>query len=386
VDDEEKLLMATVHHSMVQSIFKTTETKVMTRYLMLWMGLTLGTMGTALGQDSAPEGEENSEDSEENSEDSEENSEQEEPTPESGTLPDGDQEEAQEMPGLSRAQHRWLEPSRTKLDQVPRGQTDYTAYTLEWGETKIGLASITIGALPRTQIGTVPMLDALGIMNGHIKVNILRVGPLDLGLGSNYYRLQVGDFVGSHTGASMVTSIQLLEPWSLHLGANYAALQSSGVPDTTRLPSVLTAGTDPDTFQASQDGNETAWNFHGQNMRINLATDYRFNRRDSLVFQAGAIVWSNIDKGFDAPPILGLEDAFARAEETTSPIAESLVTSLAWQWTWRKVDLRVGLGWSSVPGAWLLQSTDLSYRFGGKTRSSERRMNRTWKRNKDDTK
>jgi hypothetical protein len=373
---------------MVQSTFKTNERQQMTRYLMIWMGITLGTMGVALAQEAAPEADTEPEEEGEGEGEEEENTEspEQDPSTESDSLPVDDQEEAQEMPDLSRAQHNWLEPSRPKLDQVPRGQTDYTAYTLEWGETKIGLASITIGALPRTQIGTVPLLDALGVMNGHIKVNLLRTGPLDVGIGSNYYRLQVGEFVGSHMGGSLVASVQLLEPWSLHLGANYAALQSSGVPDTTRLPAVLSAGTDPDTFQASQDGNETAWNFHGQNMRLNMATDYRFNRRDSIVFQAGAIFWSNIDTGFDAPPILGLDDAFTRAEENTTPIAESLVTSLAWQWTWRKVDLRVGLGWSSVPGAWLLQSTDLSYRFGGKTRSSERRMNRTWKRNKNDTK
>ncbi len=353
----------------------------MMQHLMLWIGLTVATMGTAAAQESAPEGSPESEGEEET-----ESPEEDDSSTKTATLPVEDQEEAQEMPGLSRAQHRWLEPSRTKLEQVPRAQTDYTAYTLEWGETKVGLASITIGALPRTQIGTVPVLDALGVMNGHVKVNILRAGPFDLGIGSNYYRLQVGEFVGSHLGGSLVTSTQLMKAWSLHVGVNYASLESSGVPDTTRLPSVLTAGTDPDTFQASQDGNESAWNFHGQNLRLNMATDVRFNRRDSIVFQAGAIIWSNIDKGFDAPPILGLEDAFARAEENTNPIGESLVTSLAWQWTWRKVDLRVGLGWSSVPGAWLLQSTDLSYRFGGKTRRSERRMNRTWKRNKDDTK
>lgn len=352
----------------------------MTRHLLLWGALTIGTIGTASAQDTAPESE-----TEQEKDESGEEAEDGEAEPDPGALPAEDQADAQEMPGLSRAQHRWLEPTRTKLDQVPRAQTDYTAYTLEWGETKIGLASITIGALPRTQIGTVPLLDALGVLNGHIKVNILRAGPFDLGLGSNYYRLQVGEFVGSHLGGAMVTSFQLLKPWSLHLGANYAALQSSGVPDTSRLPSILTAGTDPETFQASQDGNENAWNFHGQNLRINMATDYRFNRRDSIVFQAAAIVWSNIDRGFDAPPILGLEDAFARAEETSNPIGESLVTSVSWQWAWRKMDLRLGIGYSSIPGAALLQAVDFSYRFGGKTRSSERRMNRTWKRNKDDT-
>lgn len=345
----------------------------MTRHILFWICINIGASTTVLAQDQAPDGE------------SEDETEQESPSEENpSTLPESEQENAQQMPELSSAQHRWLEPKRTELESVPRGQTDFTAYTLEWGETKVGLASITIGALPRTQIGTVPFLDALGVINGHVKVNALRIGIMDLGLGGNLYRLQVGEFVGSHAGGSLVTSFQVTQPWSVHLGANYASLNSSGVPDTSRLPSVLTAGTDPDTFQASQDGNEEAWDFHGQNLRLNFATDVRFNRRDSIVFQAGAIFWSNIQKGFDAPPILGLEDAFARAEENASPISESLVTSLAWQWTWRKVDLRVGLGWSSVPGAWILQSTDLSYRFGGKTRSTERRMNRTWRRNKSD--
>ena len=46
----------------------------------------------------------------------------------------------------------------------------------------------------------------------------------------------------------------------------------------------------------------------------------------------------------------------------------------------------MGAGVSNVPGAWLLQSTDLSYRFGGKTRRTESRMAKTWKKNKADTK
>ncbi len=309
------------------------------------------------------------------------------PAEESETsLPEGAQENAQEMPGLSSAQHRWLEPKRTQLEQVPRAQTDFTAYTLEWGETKVGLASITIGALPRTQIGTVPVLDIVGVTNGHVKVNVLRIGGFDLGVGGNLYRLQVGDFVGTRTGGSAYTSMQLLDPWSLHIGTTYANFHADGIPDTSRLPSVLTGGTDPETFMASQEGNEDAWLFDGRNIRMHMATDYRFNRRDSLLFQIGATVWSKIETGFEAPPILGLDEVFEKATDTSNPIQKSLVTSLSWQWTWRKVDLRVGAGWSNVPGAWILQSTDLSYRFGGKTRSSERRMNRTWKRNKSDTK
>ena len=118
-----------------------------------------------------------------------------------------------------------------------------------------------------------------------------------------------------------------------------------------------------------------------------MATDYRFNRRDSLILQASAVFWSKVSEvGYDVPPILGLDEVFNKDIGVSSPVAETYVASLAWQWSWRRTDLRVGVGASNVPGAWLLQTFDLSYRFGGKTRSTERRMNKTWRRNKSDTK
>ncbi|MGB0637923.1 MAG: hypothetical protein ACPGTU_01240 [Myxococcota bacterium] len=314
--------------------------------------------------------------------DSEEEAPQEPPS----ELPQEVQGEAEAVPQLSRSQHNWLEPRRAVLPQNPYAQTDFTAYVLEWGETKIGAASITVGALPFTQIGTVPALDALGVVNGHVKVNMLRTDRFDMALGGNYFRKQAGDFVGSHTAGSALASIQVLDPWSMHMGLSYANLSSSGVPDLSQLPRILTGGQDPEAFQASQENNEDAWTFRGQTLKVNFATDIRFNRRDSLILQGSAIVWTSLERGFEAPPILGLEEAFAAVEDNSSPIAKSYNASVAWQWAWRRVDLRVGLGTSATPGAWLLQSTDLSYRFGGKTRGSERRMNRTWRRNKSDTK
>jgi len=294
--------------------------------------------------------------------------------------------EAEQMPSLSRAQHRWLEPKRSRLPQVAHAQTDFSAHTLEWGETKIGLATITVGALPRFQIGTVPALDILGIPNGNVKLNAVQAGPYALGIGASHYRLKVGDFVGSTTGVSLIQSVQILQPWSLHLGARFRNLRSSGVPDTSQLPSILTGNSDPDAFARSQEGNEGAWRFHGQSVDLSMATDIRFNRRDSLIIRGGATFWTNVlERGFEAPPILGLDEAFNVETGTSTPIAESYVASIAWQWSWRRVDLRVGAGISSVPGAWILQGTDLSYRFGGKTRTTERRMKRTWKRNKSDT-
>lgn len=292
----------------------------------------------------------------------------------------------EQLPTLSRAQHRWLEPKRSRLPSVAHGQTDFSAYTLEWGETKIGAASVTLGALPRTQIGTVPVLNFMGIYNGHLKVNAVRVGPYAVGVGANLYRLQIGDFVGAHTGASLIQSVQIMKPWGLHVGVRFADVQSSGVPDVAQLPGILTGNTDPDQVQERLEGTEESWRFHGQTVSMNVATDIRFNRRDSLLLQASATVLARlVERGFEAPPILGLDETFNLETGSTSPVAETYIASASWQFSWRRLDLRVGAGISNVPGAWLLQSTDLSYRFGGKTRSSERRMKRTWKRNKSDT-
>ena len=305
-------------------------------------------------------------------------------TPSAG-LPDDQKSEALEMPSLSKAQHRWLEPKRSKLPQVPHAQTDFTAHTLEWGETKLGLASITIGALPRTQIGTIPLLDVLGLYNGHVKVKVVQTDRYALGLGTDLYMLQAGEMKAHSLGISMIQSIDVFDPWSVHLGVEWDRIKSSGIPDIEALPSVFTGGASNEDFQRSQ--KESEWDFHLQEITLSMATDYRFNRRDSLILQASAVFWSKVSEvGYDVPPILGLDEVFNKDIGVSNPIAETYVASLAWQWSWRRTDLRVGVGTSNVPGAWLLQTFDLSYRFGGKTRSTERRMNKTWRRNKSDTK
>ena len=300
-------------------------------------------------------------------------------------LPDDQKSEALEMPSLSKAQHRWLEPKRSKLPQVPHAQTDFTAHTLEWGETKLGLASITIGALPRTQIGTIPLLDVLGLYNGHVKVKVVQTDRYALGLGTDLYTLRAGEMKAHSLGVSMIQSIDVFDPWSVHLGVEWDRIKSSGIPDLNALPSVFTGGASNEDFQRSQ--KESEWDFHLQEITLSMATDYRFNRRDSLILQASAVFWSKVSEvGYDVPPILGLDEVFNKDIGVSNPIAETYVASLAWQWSWRRTDLRVGVGTSNVPGAWVLQTFDLSYRFGGKTRSTERRMNKTWRRNKSDTK
>ena len=98
------------------------------------------------------------------------------------------QGKVQAMPSLSAKMHRWLKPRHHLLGANPRNNTDFTAYTLEMGEVKVGVASVMMGVAPRTQLGTVPLLNALGVYNGSLKVNVVRTGPVDLALSGTYHR------------------------------------------------------------------------------------------------------------------------------------------------------------------------------------------------------
>ena len=285
----------------------------MSRPVPIVLALTWLAMGNALAQETADEPSDAPEETTEG-------------------LPEDQKSEALEMPSLSKAQHRWLEPKRSKLPQVPHAQTDFTAHTLEWGETKLGLASITIGILPRTQLGTIPLLDVLGLYNGHLRVKVVQTDRYALGLGTDLYTLQAGEMKAHSLGLSMIQSIDVFEPWSLHIGIEWDRIKSSGIPDLDALPSVFTGGTSNEDFRRSQ--KESEWDFDLQEITLSMATDYRFNRRDSLILQASAVFWSKVSEvGYDAPPILGLDEVFNKDIGVSSPVAETYVASLAWQWS-----------------------------------------------------
>ena len=127
-----------------------------------------------------------------------------------GEAPDADLGRAVEVPQLSRAQMKFLEPRHSRLDANARGQTDFTAYTLEWGEVKIGLASVSVGALPRLQLTTVPLLDVAHSVEAAVH---LRADPgeprlvLRLGVDGNAEQVLVVLRPGAVHGTSLATAI-----------------------------------------------------------------------------------------------------------------------------------------------------------------------------------
>lgn len=293
---------------------------------------------------------------------------------------------------LSTDQHRWLKPRRGRLSPNPYGQTDFTAYSLELGEVKIGVASLTVGLLPRTQVGTVPTLNALGIYNAHAKINLFRFRGFDLAVRGAGHHLPLGRFAGHYIESGAYISQVLHDKLSVHGGASYTSMGARGVPDFGRVSPLITMATGdlsaynppPDFFGPKPPA------LRAEAITARVAVDLRFNRRDSLVLQAWTMVGARVttDLGENLvlsevlPPIAGLNEALSY--EGRPKVTETYIASLAYQAHYKQVDLRVGIGASAVPYAWLLQSTELSYRFGGKTRRDERLMRRGWRKNRRD--
>lgn len=291
---------------------------------------------------------------------------------------------AETIEPLSRDQVRWLKPKLARLPADPKRQKSYNAFTLEPGEFEVGLIT-SAGLLSNLQVGTNVLMDSFGIYNGHIKLTAIEEGPLSAALIGSRYQLLQDRYTASFTGIGGVASLQILRPWGVHIGGDYYALKSSGLVDLDAISPYLSGPVDDAVDQVTAEGYGDL-DIFASVTRVRAATDLRLNRRDSIVLQFSAFVRASLqtelpDLDF-IPDVANLQEALAY--DGFVPISETYMTSLAWQFDWKRAELRLGAGLSSVPGTWLVQSTEFSYKLGGETRRGEARMRRTWRHNKRD--
>jgi hypothetical protein len=310
--------------------------------------------------------------------------------------------------GLSTEQLNQLRPKRWRFPQNPYAQTDFTAYTLEFGEVKFGLASINYGIFPRVQIGTAPILDIAGVYNGNLKANLMREGPLDGALLAQLYVVPINDLIEQwdrnnelglfgetangdvtlttnilYMGLGAQGSLRLGKPFTLHTGVSYARVQAEGTFDFQNLPELLGPGLD-----ASAEEISLVPRLVGELIQVRLASDLRFNRRDSLILQVQAPVYARA-QGAIPGDIEGLPTELENLEFIVAygdflALSAGYRASASWQFSWKHIDARAGIGISPLTGSWLLQAFDLSYRFGGRTRRGERDIRRGYDRNRRD--
>ncbi len=303
------------------------------------------------------------------------------PTPTAGE--DGvplliDTSQAEQVDDLTPEDAAWLKPRLSLLPPNTRAQTDFTAYVLEWGELKLGVNNIQIGVLPGLQAGTSLPLLALQVPNANLKLDFVRAGPLDVAATGQWYSVPREGFQGRYLNAGGMLSLEILEAWSLHGGAGYAFIETTGFPDVSQLSSWIIGDSEVIDLQGEL-GDAT---LAAELMTVRAATDIRFNRRDSIVLQFSTIPYAVVTTDpvpENLPPIFGLDQLLAL--NGAIPVSQSYTASVAWQIQWKHAQLRLGVGHSSTPGAWLTQCVDFSYRFLGATRLSEYRQRRTWRQN-----
>lgn len=296
---------------------------------------------------------------------------------------------------LDQSQVRWLRPRASELPPNPHATTDFTAYTLQPGELKVGLLSVGVGVLPNVQVTAMPALYLAGLPNISAKVNAIQVGPLNLAVTGSRHWLRQETFRAAYTGVGAMASLRVVQAWSVHGGFSYAGLSAKGVPDLCSLSPLLTdieniestcetiTGLDPQPISTSGsafglEGND----IYGEVMWVRAATDIRFNRRDSIILQASAVPFARlqVDDAIEVPDIAQLDTVLAFDGKV--PLGTMYMISAAWQMAWKNMHLRVGAGTSSLPMAWLTQTTELSMRFGGKDRWLRAKQQRTWRRNR----
>lgn len=285
--------------------------------------------------------------------------------------------EAEPLPDVSPEMVKAVQPRAADRPGIARGQLDFTAYTLEWGEVRLGVADIGVGIFPRTQLGTIPLLDVVGVPNVSAKLNAVRVGGFDMAATGGWGALDDGSLRASYLGTGVVMSMQLAKPWSIHGGVSWLQLTAEGTPQLDAVALMLGQSTGVpihNDIVGIAEG-ALALDSEVQTVTVRAATDVRLNRRDSIILQGEATIWSSLDLPAFAEGIVADEEGFI-------PVTDAYSASLAWQFSFRHLELRAGVGISSIPGAWLLNSVDLAYRFGGPTRSDEHKRLTTWKKNR----
>lgn len=241
---------------------------------------------------------------------------------------------------------------------LPREEVSaHTAHVLPWGEVMVGTSGIHAGILPRVQIGARPLLTALGLPSGSLRVAAVDTRPFDLAVVANG---TVGTFPGARVSSYGAGALASLAVWrvGLHAGASYGRVHAEGLPE--RAPWWAPVGDDdPLATMSTGGGGGVIPRVHGGNTTLRAAAEVRLAGPLSLLAQ-GARTWSTVGAsvGGDLPAEL-------RELSPVVDLAGVWTASASLKLELGRVHLRGGYGASNVPYAWLTQATAAHVRIGG---------------------
>lgn len=266
----------------------------------------------------------------------------------------------------------------------PRYEYDFTAYTVPRGHVKIGLVNLDVGAMKNVHLGTAPILFVVGYYNAHAKVTAIQTERFDLSLfgGFGYINRTFGGEATADGGTTTAVPIKAwawpfdatasviaAEKISFHGGLRIERFEVQSQFELDTLAAGLGTLVGADLSESLANGlKDNGAVYGGAELAVfqpHLAVDFRFNRRDSLIYQwkTTAFLHARVDAGYTTQT--DTVSVGAAAEVNTSLKDQALGThSLSWQGSFKRWHLRFGIGKSAIPGGGILQATEISYILG----------------------
>lgn len=262
--------------------------------------------------------------------------------------------------GIAEAREKSDAPDaeRRKTQSVsPKSKTDFTAYTLGHHQWRAGFLNLDYGLLPNASIGTNPLANIFAV-NGRIKATAISWGRFDFSGQAGIAKLNTR-LLGAENIEANLVPLKGTASWAfgprlgMHLGGTWMIARLTGDLTGDQLQSVLggltNSGSDDDGLASAIGGSTYAGAVANINIaQQNFAMEWRLNRRDSLILQsnntlyvngvvAGTAGVSDEASGVEAGAGIGVTFDLDPSQAFGS------ATSLAWQWSWKRANLRVGV-------------------------------------------
>ncbi len=240
---------------------------------------------------------------------------------------------------------------------VDRDADSWSAQTLAPGQFQLGTHS---GAAPiaRVEVGTSTLPLLAGAPNVDLKVQAVATAPFDLALVGGYARFH-GEGLEAWTVRAGGRASAWAGPFSVHGSVLWHGAMVTGSLEETWLATVppLSWAVEGGAGFADLDDAIDA-------VRPAVAIAWAVTDTDTVVLRGEGWVWAWIDP-IPGLELYGLDDL--QGHKGPLPLRDTYVASVSLQHTWDHARLRAGLGTSAVPLAWVVQTVELSWRFGGPT-------------------
>ncbi|MEM6928836.1 MAG: hypothetical protein AAF602_17995 [Myxococcota bacterium] len=246
---------------------------------------------------------------------------------------------------------------------------EHSAQTLRLGEVMMGTSGVGVGLLPRVHVTTRVTLDAVGLPNGEVKLQLLDRPGLDVSVDTMLLRSTLSGFDTSAYDFGANASLHRGR-LSLHSGLHHGAFSMSGLPTESPGLVVQLAGTDPlaEVGDEYTDFVDTSFAWRATTLRGGV--ELRVLGRSGLLLQGSLALGGQVDIRA-ATTLEGTTVDIGHAlpgvnmiKGSTKPWG-SWVASVSWQQVLGPFHLRAGIGTSAIPYAWVTQAFSLQTRIGG---------------------